>query len=476
MTAMLGGMEDIFKVEVLIRVPFLFVVAIFYGHLVQAVRSERKEKAVYKEKLSVAGKLRELSGTLAMSLDRKKILESLVQSVQEFTGAEYCGVISRVTREVGIEAGTGNRRLTEQEIEMFLANVTRRVNQRVKTLMAASGGPDERNGSRAGIHPGNISMTMFRVEGFTFLPITGHSDSDLFLCIRGNVDADTLDYCRLLLTSAALALKNAGQYQALLHEVENRQQLVRQLGQALKFKSQVVANVSHELRTPLHSMIGFGELLEQGGYGDLEVEQTHVVHRMIENARELLGLINNILDLSKLEAEEVRQQATPGHLKDFVDDIAETCSPLLRDKPVALRVEVPKGLPIVVTDWALMRHIALNLVSNAVKFTSQGEVLIAAEFDAQLGQLTLLVKDSGIGIEPAKFTEIFEPFRQLDSSYSRKYAGTGLGLAITKRQVEILGGKITVSSVPKQGAEFKVVIPVSTIQPGSTPTQALPAH
>ena len=303
------------------------------------------------------------------------------------------------------------------------------------------------------------------------VPLNNKLESDLYLCVSGEVDEETFEYARVLLLSASMALHNAGQYQALVHEVEKRQQVAKQLTKALDFKSEFLANISHELRTPLYSLIGYAELVAGGGYGEVNEEQVSILNRVMGNANETLELINNILDISKLEAGELKPNFQPGSLKDFVDELVATCAPLLQDKPVALRVDVRSAVPNLISDWGMLRHIIMNLLSNAMKFTSQGEVVLAAKVDKKLRQLVFQVRDTGIGIDEEGIEEIFQAFRQLDNAYIKKYAGTGLGLSITKKQVELLGGSIRVKSEIGVGSIFTVFIPLRNAVSETSETQ-----
>jgi signal transduction histidine kinase len=313
---------------------------------------------------------------------------------------------------------------------------------------------------------------VFEHSGRTLLPLTPGEESDLYVVLDGRYDRDVLDYAAILLASAAMALNNAGQYQALVHEAEKRQAVARELTDALEFKSQFVANISHEIRTPLYSFIGFGELLLGDGYGPLAPEQTEAVQRMVKNAANLLELINDILDLSKLDAGAMKVRISPACLDDFLHDIEETCVPLLKDKPVALHVRVHETPRVIATDWTIVRQVMLNLVSNAVKFTMKGRVDIEASFDTARSELCLSVRDTGVGIDPERLSEIFEPFRQLEDSYTKRFAGSGLGLAISTRQAELLRGRIAVDSKRGVGSTFSLYLPCSHPQLRDEPEEA----
>lgn len=460
LVAVRGGDQKLLTTEVLIRVPFFFIVAVFHGYFAQLVRTERKEKAVVKKKLNVARQLRRYSDSLAATLNRPQLLTLVCDQVGELLQAEFTAIISRGRRITVAENPENKLRIP---LESYIEALEKQIVER--DLI-----PLDLEANKASVidtmNQSVSAMPWLQFGKFTFLPLTGALESDLYLVVSGTLESELLDYSRVLLQSATMALSNAGQYQALVHEAEKRKELVTQIGQALEFKSQFVANISHELRTPIYSLLGFAELLHDGGYGELSQEQLPVVRRIVDNGNSVLELINQILDLAKLDAKELRPVCSSGDYIAFVNDIADNCLPLLRNKPVAMQISAPQQMPQVTTDWGLFRQVALNLVSNAVKFTEKGRIEIVADWNPDpsglaQGSITFAVSDTGIGIRPEQFSEIFEPFRQLDNAYTKRYAGTGLGLAITKKQVVALGGTVTVQSEYGKGSMFIVTLPVN---------------
>jgi signal transduction histidine kinase len=226
---------------------------------------------------------------------------------------------------------------------------------------------------------------------------------------------------------------------------------------ASRHKSQFLANMSHELRTPLNAILGFTELMQDGIYGELPGRAGEVLGRVQANGRHLLRLINDVLDLSKIEAGQLELSLGEYTPADIVRAVISAAEPLAAEKKLALRVELPATLPRAQGDARRLTQVLLNLVGNAIKFTDQGEVAIEASETA--GWLTLSVADTGPGIPPAEQGRIFEEFHQVDSSSTRSKGGSGLGLAITKRIVEMHGGRISVESEPGRGSRFSLTIP-----------------
>ncbi|QIG51292.1 GAF domain-containing protein [Nordella sp. HKS 07] len=259
---------------------------------------------------------------------------------------------------------------------------------------------------------------------------------------------------RLMETFAAqsvLAIQNARMYS----EIEEKS---RQLEIASRHKSQFLANMSHELRTPLNSVLGFTEMLADGLYGELPEKARTTLGRVQANGRHLLGLINDVLDLSKIEAGQLVLTIDNYAIGQIVKTVAATTEPLARAKGLHLSATIADGLPLGRGDERRLAQVLLNLAGNAVKFTENGSVEIAAS--AQDGCFEVLVRDTGPGIAPEHQARIFEEFQQIDESSTRLKGGTGLGLAISKRIVEMHGGTIGVESTPGTGSTFRVRIPI----------------
>ena len=233
----------------------------------------------------------------------------------------------------------------------------------------------------------------------------------------------------------------------------------RQLEIASQHKSQFLANMSHELRTPLNAIIGYTEMMADGLYGDVSEKAQGVLERVQSNGRHLLGLINDVLDLSKIEAGQLVLAVEEYSVADIVATVLSATESLARAKGLSLGSAVAPGLPVGTGDARRLTQVLLNLVGNAIKFTDSGSVEVRAV--AVDGRFRMSVVDTGFGIAPDDQKRIFEEFQQVDNTSTRKKGGTGLGLSISRRIVELHGGRIWVESEVGKGSSFNVVVPIN---------------
>ncbi len=246
-----------------------------------------------------------------------------------------------------------------------------------------------------------------------------------------------------------------------IRDATERRRMERTLREANRLKSEFLTNMSHELRTPLNGIIGFSELLIDGKVGALNAQQKDYLRDVHTSGLHLLRLINDILDLSKIEAGKMSVVTETFRLATVVEEVCSVLSPLARKKEIAIQQEISGELPPVRLDRGKLVQILYNLVSNALKFTAEGgEVRVLAGRGAAPEHLRISVRDTGIGIRAADFPKLFVEFQQLDSGLTRKHEGSGLGLALTKRLVELQHGSIAVESEPGRGSTFTVELPL----------------
>lgn len=287
------------------------------------------------------------------------------------------------------------------------------------------------------------------------------------------VDESSVDVLENFANQAALAIESA----QLFEELRKKN---KDLEQANKIKSEFLAIMSHELRTPLTAVIGFSELLMEEVMGELNSEQKEYLREVVVNSDHLLHLINSILDLSKVESGKMALNIEPFDLTRLSKEVKSSVQPLLKKKGLRLDLTILEELPVFEADERKIKQILLNLISNSIKFTQEGgKISINIAFfpytkgawlypkkinqeDLAGGYFKIIVEDTGIGIRHKDLEKIFEPFSQVDSSYTRKYQGTGLGLALTKQFVEMHGGIIWAESELKHGSKFTLILPANS--------------
>jgi signal transduction histidine kinase len=268
----------------------------------------------------------------------------------------------------------------------------------------------------------------------------------------GEFELEVVNLLQTFATQSALAIQNA----RLFREIEAKS---RELEAANRHKSEFLANVSHELRTPLNAIIGFSEVLQERLFGELNEKQAEYTDDILSSGRHLLSLINDILDLSKIEAGRMELEVTTFHLPDAV----ENALLLIRERASRHGIKIDRVIDDRIGDFTgderKIKQILVNLLSNAVKFTPEGGQI---KVEAALGDSAVIISvtDTGIGIAKEDHEAIFEEFRQVGTNYAQKREGTGLGLSLTRRFVEMHGGKIWVESEPGKGSKFTFTLPI----------------
>lgn len=289
-------------------------------------------------------------------------------------------------------------------------------------------------------------------------------DRNLLVAV-GEQAAIAIDNARMIKSLEEQEKRLEDQNQMLAHknqELENQRKQLQlnnlQLLEAARLKSQFLATMSHELRTPMNAIIGFSQLLLRPRQSPLTPKQGDMIQRILSNGKHLLAMINEILDLSKIEAGRLELKLEAFNLMALVRSTVDELRSLAEEKHLGLHIHDNVQNANVINDSVRLRQILVNLLSNAIKFTQTGSVEIEVREMAP-DRLAIAVKDTGIGIAEAELEHIFEEFRQIDQTITRKYAGTGLGLAITKSLVELMQGTIEVESQLGQGSTFRIELP-----------------
>ena len=362
------------------------------------------------------------------------------------------------TSEARQALSTVARRLQTAELAPLADRLERLTNQLVNRAEA-----DMVNGvdaSRATYETSRVYVVAFALTGFLLTLVLGYAISWSIVKPVQEID-ERLNRIAAGDFSQKVVVANRDELGALAEHVnsacERLQELYQRLQDASRHKSQFLANMSHELRTPLNAILGFGELMLDGVYGEVPDRMRGPLQRMQNNGRHLLGLINDVLDLSKIEAGQFSLSLADYSVDELVRGVYGAVESLAAEKKLAISMRVPPGLPPARGDERRLAQALLNLVGNAIKFTDRGEVAIEVSADEDI--YTFSVRDTGPGVAEADQAKIFDEFQQLDSSITKAKSGSGLGLAIARRIVEMHGGRIWVDSSVGRGATFSFTAP-----------------
>jgi len=254
----------------------------------------------------------------------------------------------------------------------------------------------------------------------------------------------------------AAALPSPAQLQAAYEKLKEQNQLVERTS---RMKSEFLANMSHELRTPLNGIIGFAELMHDGKVGAVAANHKEYLGDILSSAKHLLGLINDVLDLSKVETGKMEFRPEPVKLSKLVGEVRDIARAIAVRKQIAITLEIDAAAENLVIDPTKLKQVLYNFLSNALKFTADnGRVVVRAKIEDH-DHFRIEVEDNGIGIQPEDMGRLFVEFQQLDTGSTKKFSGTGLGLALIKRIVEAQAGRVGVQSVYGEGSRFFAVLP-----------------
>jgi signal transduction histidine kinase len=430
------------------------VIAIENVRLFQELQERTRDLARSVQELKALG---EVSQAVSSTLDLQTVLTTIVNRAVQLSGANG-GVIyeyDESTQMFHLRATHG----VSEEIMQVLRGARIRLGEGAMGKAAATRTPvqvpdmlDEGGTVLARVRP---TLAQAGYHSMLAVPLLLEEQTFGGLVVYrpepGNFSPEAVHLLQTFATQSTLAIQNA----RLFREIEEKGQ---QLEIASKHKSQFLANMSHELRTPLNAILGYTELILDEIYGEVPEPLRDVLERVQQSGRHLLDLINDVLDISKMEAGQLTLSLTEYSMAEVVYTVSTAVESLATEKGLALKVDLAPDLPRGKGDERRLAQVLLNLVGNAVKFTEAGEVRM--QVTVTDGRFTVAVADTGTGIAEADQQTIFEEFQQADSSSTRLKGGTGLGLTIVKRIVEMHGGRVWVESRLGKGSTFWFTLPV----------------
>ena len=424
-------------------------IAIENTRLLNELRARTDQLARSVEELHALG---DVTQAVNSTLDLQTVLDTIVAKATQLSGTE-AGVIyvfDEATREFQLRATYGMSAQVIAVIREHHADFSEAV--RAATQLRK---PDQVTDLQPSSRANELVMRLgFRAR--LVVPLLAFDRIVGALVVRrkspGEFSPGTIDLVQTFAAQSALAIQNA----RLFSEIQEKS---RQLELASEHKSQFVSSVSHELRTPLNAIIGLTEMMVTNAARFGTEKALEPLQRVNRAGTHLLGLINQVLDLSKIEAGKLELNPQTVQLAPLVDEVVGTARQLAEQNKNCLLNEVQENLGTMTVDPLRLRQVLLNLLSNACKFTKEGEVKLRASRVSNGGWIELSVSDTGIGMTPGQHAKLFEEFTQADATTAQRFGGTGLGLAITRKLARMMGGDVTVTSEPGKGSVFTVRLP-----------------
>jgi two-component system, NtrC family, sensor kinase len=430
------------------------VIAIENVRLFKELQARTQELARSVEELKALG---EVGQAVSSTLDLETVLTTIVLRAVQLSGLdggvafEYDEGAEEFVQRVDIETGGA---LAEARRTTRIRKGEGVLGRTAITLEAVQ----VHDITLSGAYAGRLRETLIQSGVRAILAVPMVREGRLIGCLAvsrnrpGEFPIETIELLRTFATQSALAIQNA----RLFREIADKS---RQLEAASRHKSEFLANMSHELRTPLNAILGFSEVLAERMFGEVNEKQAEYLQDILSSGRHLLSLINDILDLSKVEAGRLELELGRFHLPTALDNALTLVRGRATRHGITLTQTVDERLGDIVADERKVTQILVNLLSNAVKFTPEGG-RVGLTATAAEGVLTIAVTDTGVGIAPEDQAAIFEEFRQVGREDARTQEGTGLGLTLARKFVELHGGRIWVQSQVGQGSTFSFTLPV----------------
>src|SRR5262245_55260395 len=426
------------------------VIAIENARLFEAELASKRELARSVEELESLGKV---SQVVNSSLELDKVLPTILEHAcaMSYAGGGTVYVFDKATSEFRLAAA---HNMSDEHIAMVRAQPMRLNSAVIGECATRREVVQLADLSSAAPSPMFDILLRTGVRAVLAVPLLHQAEVVGVLVVRrnqpGTFSQESIRLVEAFAAQSAIAVENA----RLFGEIAQKS---RELEIASQHKSQFVANMSHELRTPLAAILGYAELMQEGFYEPLGQKSIDALTRIRSNGKHLLGLINTVLDIAKIESGQFTLNMAEYDIESVVETVRSATESLAQNKKLALKTEVARKLPLGVGDEQRLTQVLLNLVGNAIKFTDGGEVRVTAK--AVNCHFRVSVADTGPGIPEQEHKRIFEQFHQIDSSLTKAKGGTGLGLAIAKQIVEMHGGRIWVESTPGKGATFHMELP-----------------
>ena len=429
--------------------------------LIPAIRRELNEAEVRRKREQAENDLRlrdarlralhEINTAITSTLDLTKVLDLLLEKI-----------------ELLLPYAAATIRLYDKSKSFLEPVACRNLNQREEEVKSGQRRRDPENivfESSASLiiddlkTDSSISDSEFycRLVSFLGIPLIAKKETlgtlGLYSRAKHKFTEDEIQFLNTLAGQVAVAIHNSQLYEEIKFQAG-------ELDKANEVKSEFLSVMSHELRTPLNVMMGYVELVQEGLLGEIKPEQNEALKKSLHQSKNLLGMITDILQVTKIRAREVRLETSALIVERLLAELRSAYEVSLK-KDLALIWNIPSDLPLMETDGDKIKHILQSLIDNAIKFTDAGEVRISARNLPQMGKLELQVSDTGSGIQAEKIPLIFDMFHQLDSSATRCHEGVGLGLYLAKKNCELLGGELKVKSELGHGSTFTLILPTS---------------